>query len=271
MSASPRTFGVGGGVGAGEGGRADEREKPGISVVIPVYNEQGNIRPLWDELVPVLEDVSRTWEIIFVDDGSTDESRARILEVMRRRLPHHARVRLIRFEENLGQSAALRAGFGHVRSDVVITIDADLQNDPRDIPRLLGALAKADAVIGWRHPRRDPLVRRVSSRIGNLLAPSGTGEIVHDTASPFRVFRKACLPALCPLSLKGMHRFIPVLFKMSGHEVIEMKVHHRPRIHGQSKYGVWNRAFPVLVDCIGVRWMQWRRHVVRVHVVEESE
>ena len=264
MSVLSYTFG-----GAGEGGRADEREKPGISVVIPVYNEQDNIRPLWDELLPVLEDVSRTWEIIFVDDGSTDESRSRILEVMRRRLPHHARIRLIRFEENLGQSAALWAGFGHVRYDVVITLDADLQNDPRDIPALLGALAKVDAVIGWRHPRRDPIVRRISSRIGNLFCAFGTGEVVHDTASPFRVFRKACLPALCPF--EGMHRFIPVLFKMSGHEVIEMKVHHRPRIHGQSKYGVWNRVFPVLVDCIGVRWMKWRRHVAREHVVEVSE
>ena len=253
----------------GEGGRADEREKPGISVVIPVYNEQDNIRPLWDELVPALEDVGRTWEIIFVDDGSTDESRSRILEVMRRRLPHHARARLIRFEENLGQSAALWAGFGHVRSDVVITIDADLQNDPRDISRLLGALAKVDAVIGWRHPRRGPLVKRVSSRIGNLFCAFCTGELVHDTASPFRVFRRACLPALFPF--KGMHRFIPVLFRQSGHEVVEMKVRHRPRIHGRSKYGVRNRVFPVLVDCIGVRWLKWRRHVAREHVVEESE
>lgn len=257
MSALPHTFGGEDGVELPRGSRADGRKKPDISVVIPVYNEQENIRLLWDELVPVLEDLDRPWEVIFVDDGSTDESRSRILEVMHRCLPHHTRrVHLIRFEENLGQSAALWAGFGHVRSNVVITLDADLQNDPRDIPCLLSALAEADAVIGWRHPRRDSLVRRVSSRIGSLCCAFATGEFVHDTASSFRVFRKACLPALYPF--KGLHRFIPALFKISGAEVIEMKVHHRPRVHGQSKYGIWNRVFPVLIDCFGVRWMKQR-------------
>lgn len=250
----------------GEGDRADEREKPDVSVVIPVYNEEENILPLWDELAPVLEGLGRLWEVVFVDDGSTDASRSRITEVMHRCPPTSiCGPLLVRFEQNLGQSAALWAGFGHSRSDTVITIDADLQNDPRDIPRLLGALAEADAVIGWRHPRSGPLIRRASSRAGNLFCSFITGELVHDTGSSLRVFRRSCLPALYPF--KGLHRFIPVLFKMSGHEVIEMKVRHRPRIHGQSKYGVWNRVFPVLVDCLGVRWMKWRRIVAREHVV----
>lgn len=250
----------------GEGDRADEREKPDISIVIPVYNEQDNIQPLWDELVPVLESLGQRWEIVFVDDGSTDASRSRILEVMHRRPPlRHTRTLLVRFEENLGQSAALWAGFGHIRSDAVVTIDADLQNDPRDIPRLLSALAMADAVVGWRHPRSGSLIRRASSRAGNLFCSFVTGEFVHDTASSLQAFRRSCLPMLYPF--KGLHRFIPVLFKMSGLEVIEIKVRHRPRIHGKSKYRVSNRVFPFLADCLGVRWMKWRRIAARECVV----
>lgn len=265
MSASSHVF-----MGVRERIRTDDRGKPGISIVIPVYNEQDNIRCLWDELAPVLEDVDRPWEVIFVDDGSTDESRSRILEMMHLHpTAPHGGIRLIRFDKNLGQSAALWVGFGHVRYDVVTTMDADLQNDPRDIPCLLSALATADAVVGLRRPRRDPLARSISSRIGNRFCTLVTGALLRDTGSPLRVFKKDCLPAL--YFFKGLHRFIPVLFKISGYKVVETRVRHRPRIHGQSKYGIRGRIIPTLVDCFGIRWMMRRRNVSGEYVVEELE
>jgi dolichol-phosphate mannosyltransferase len=234
-----------------------------LSVVVPVYDEEKSLPPLWIELREVLERLGLAFEVIFVDDGSGDRS-AEIIRGFREADP---RVRLVRLKENGGETAATDAGFKAARGRRVVVMDADLQNDPRDIPTLLSHLDHWDAVTGWRVERAqgDGLVRRVSSRIANQFRNWVSDESIHDSGCTFRAFRRECLRGL--VLYHGFHRFIPTLLKMRGYRVIEVPVSHRPRRFGRSKYGVLNRAAVAFADLLAIRWMKAR--LLRYEVVED--
>jgi len=225
-----------------------------LSVVIPVYNEEDSLPLLWPELRSVLEAEGLVFEIVFVDDGSRDRSG----EIIRSLRESDPRVRLVRLKANAGETAATDAGFHTARGRWVVTMDADLQNDPRDIPGLLRHLEKWDAVTGWRVNRGggDSLVRRLSSRVANGVRNWLSDEVIQDSGCTFRAFRLDCLRGL--VLYRGFHRFIPTLLKMRGYRVLEVPVRHRPRRFGQSKYGVLNRVFVATADLLVVRWMKSR-------------
>jgi glycosyltransferase involved in cell wall biosynthesis len=220
-----------------------------LSVIVPVLDEVESIPHFWEELDAALDPLELAAEVIFVDDGSTDGSAEAIRAVMAR----DPRVRLLGIKVNAGLSAAFHAGYEAARAPIVVTIDADLQNDPREIPALLAALEGADAAVGWRRERHDPWAKRVSSRIANTLRDRLTGDFVRDSACSLRAMRRECLHAIPPYS--GMHRFVPTLLRTAGYRVAEVPVRHRPRRFGQSKFGVRNRALRAFVDLLVVRWM----------------
>lgn len=225
---------------------------PEISLVIPVYNEEENLPVLHGEILRAMEGVGRPWEVLYVDDGSTDTSPA-ILGGLAR---EDSRVRVIRQRRNSGQSAALDAGFRHARGGIVVTLDADLQNDPADIPRLLERIGEYDVVSGVRARRRDSWVRKVSSRVANGIRNRVTHESVTDVGCTLRAVRSEYLRRV-PV-FNGMHRFLPTLLRMEGARVTEVPVNHRPRLHGVPKYNIRNRIWRALLDLFGVRWMQSR-------------
>jgi len=229
-------------------------QPPDLSVVIPVYNEEENLQLLWQELREVLDTMGVGAEVIFVDDGSRDRS----AEIIRAFREQDRRVRLVRLKSNAGETAANDAGFRAARGRHVVTMDADLQNDPRDIPALLSHLDQWDAVTGWRVDRAagDSLVRRLSSRIANRVRNALSDESIQDSGCTFRAFRRECLTDL--VLFKGFHRFIPTLLRMRGFRVLEVPVNHRPRRFGQSKYGIGNRAFRAFYDLLVIRWMKDR-------------
>ncbi len=219
-----------------------------VSVVVPLFNEEQSVAILQRELADALTGVD--YEIIFVDDGSQDETVARIAT--------DPRTRLLRFEKNAGQSAAIFAGLEAVRSEVAVLIDGDLQNDPADIPRLLAEISRgADLVCGYRAQRKDTLLKRITSRVANFVRSRFTRDGVRDTGCTLKAMRRDCIAALVPF--KGMHRFIPALVKGAGYRLVEIPVNHRPRRFGQSKYGLGNRALRATIDMFGVRWLLSRR------------
>ncbi|HEU5189291.1 MAG TPA: glycosyltransferase family 2 protein [Methylomirabilota bacterium] len=227
---------------------------PDLSIVIPVYNEEENLPLLWPEIRDVLAPTGLAYEVIFVDDGSRDRS----AEVIRAFRDEDPRVRLVRLKANAGETAATDAGFKTARGRYVVSMDADLQNDPHDIPGMLKYLEQWDAVTGWRVNRAagDSLVRRLSSRIANRVRNALSDEAIQDSGCTFRAFRRECLRDLA--LYRGFHRFIPTLLKMRGYRVLEVPVNHRPRRFGKSKYGIGNRAFRASVDLMVVRWMKDR-------------
>jgi glycosyltransferase involved in cell wall biosynthesis len=231
-----------------------------LSVVVPFYDEVDNIEPLHGEIDAALAGVEGGVEFIYVDDGSRDGSGERLLELAKR----DQRVRVIRFDANHGQSAALDAGFRALRGEITVTLDADLQNDPADIPRLLEALDRADLVNGVRIKRRDSLVRKISSRVANGFRNWATRESVTDVGCSLRAMRSSYLREV--KLYRGMHRFLPTLLRMEGATVTEVPVNHRMRRHGVSKYGISNRLFVGIVDVFAVRWMQNR--VLRYRIEE---
>lgn len=229
-----------------------------LSVVIPAYNEQDNVYPLYKELKPVLARLTKDYEIIFVDDGSRDHTFSRIRSLH----AHDKRVHAIRFRRNFGQGAALDAGFKRAKGDIVVYMDADLQTDPRDIPTLIRELKKGqgdgkgyDAVIGWRWKRHDPFGKRIASGFANWLRKSLTGERIHDAGCPLKVIRKDAAKAL---SLTGeMHRYVSTLLLMQGYRVGEVKISHRPRYAGKTKYGA-GRLFRGLLDLLLIKfWLSF--------------
>jgi glycosyltransferase involved in cell wall biosynthesis len=236
---------------------------PDLSVVIPVYNEEESLSALWPELREVLDGLGLACEVVFVDDGSQDRS----AEIIRGFRDADPRVRLVRLKANAGETAATDAGFRAARGRRVVTMDADLQNDPRDIPKLLSHLDRWDAATGWRVSRRegDGVVRRVSSRVANSVRNRLSDESIQDSGCTFRAFRRECLRGL--VLYRGLHRFIPTLLRMRGFRVIEVPVRNRPRRFGQSKYGVLNRAVVAFVDLLAVRWMKSRR--LRYEIAED--
>jgi glycosyltransferase involved in cell wall biosynthesis len=233
-----------------------------LSLVIPAYNERENLAPLLEEISAAL--TGRSYEVIVVDDGSTDGT-VDTLKTLRQRYPA---LRYIVFEANAGQTAAFAAGFRAARAPVVITLDADLQNDPADIPQLLDTMRRtgATAVAGYRATRRDSAWKRLQSRIANGVRNRLNGEAIRDTGCSLKAFRTDAVRDL-PL-FAGMHRFLPTLVKMQGGTVTEVPVGHRPRRHGSTKYGMWNRVWRSLVDAFAVRWMQ--RRALRYRVREEQ-
>ena len=233
-----------------------------LSIVIPVYNERDNILPLEEKLEKELPKLKLTYEIIFVDDGSTDGS-PHIINSIKNNNPH---IRLIRFGSNNGQSAAFAAGFKAARGKIFITLDADLQNNPADIPLLLEKIQNFDVVCGWRFKRNDPWVKRISSKIGNAVRNSLSQEEIADTGCSLKAFRRECFDKV--KLFKGMHRFFPTLMKMEGFRVTQVKVSHYPRLHGESKYNIRNRLFSSLHDLMAIRWMKNRQ--INYDIIEED-
>jgi glycosyltransferase involved in cell wall biosynthesis len=234
-----------------------------LSVVIPVYNEEENLPPLWDELRGVLEGLRLSFEVVFVDDGSRDRS----AEIVRAFRDVDPRVRLVRLKANAGETAATDAGFKAARGRFIVTMDADLQNDPADLPALIARLDTWDAATGWRVDRGtgDTWVRRVSSRTANRIRNAISDETVQDSGCTYRALRRECLRDL--VLYRGFHRFIPTLLRMRGFRVVEVPVRNRPRRFGQSKYGIMNRAFVAFADLLVVRWMKSR--MLRYEVAED--
>jgi glycosyltransferase involved in cell wall biosynthesis len=235
---------------------------PSLTVVVPFFDEQENVDPLILELLPVLEATGRAFEVIAVDDGSTDGTQDRL-----RALAAHPGLRVLCLARNTGQTAALAAGFRAARGDLVATMDGDLQVDPRDLPAMIRILEDqgVDLVYGWRKDRRDPFLRRASTLVANAIRNRLTGERIHDTGCPLKLFRWDVLADM-PL-FTGMHRFLVTLAHIQGWRSAEMIVHHRPRRAGHSKYGVWNRVFRSFRDCLAVRWMQSRWPRVEVQEI----
>jgi dolichol-phosphate mannosyltransferase len=232
-----------------------------VSFVIPCHNEQDNLRALVAAIREAIDPLKRTYEIVIVDDFSSDNS----WKVLKELAAGDARVRGLRFAFNCGQSAALWAGMNAARGRYVITLDADLQNDPRDVPQFLSALEKFDCVCGSRLAARgegDGFVRIASSRIANWVRNKMSGENVADAGCCYRAFKRECIADL--KFFKGMHRFLPTLFKIEGFTVTEIPVRHNPRSAGQSHYGVWNRLFASFYDLLAVRWMKKRMFQYKV-------
>ncbi|MBX3364229.1 MAG: glycosyltransferase family 2 protein [Phycisphaeraceae bacterium] len=236
-----------------------------LSVIAPAHNEQENIAPLVSEIEQAL--VGVRFECIIVDDGSTDNTRQVILEHMASR-PWLRCITMTAtpLGKGGGQSAAFWAGFRQARGRLVASLDADLQNDPADLPAMLNLLRErgADMVQGDRsHARRDNAVRRIGSRVGRLFRRMLLGDTIRDTGCSLRIMKRD-IALMIPLEFKGMHRFIPVSARQAGYRVVEMRVNHRPRVAGQTKYGlgVTKRAIPGLIDCFAVRWMGKRRRPV---------
>jgi glycosyltransferase involved in cell wall biosynthesis len=235
--------------------------QPDLSVVFPVYNEEENVPILLDEIAAALDGQGWTYEVIAVDDGSKDRS----LEVLRAAKEKHPTLRILAFEKNSGQTAALDAAWRAARGKYVVSLDADLQNDPADIPPMMRRLEEsgADMVIGVRVNRHDTWSRKMQSRIGNSVRNWITNDDITDTGCSLKLARRA---AIEPVRLyTGMHRFLPTLVRHAGYKVVEMPVNHRARKYGVSKYGAMNRAFRGLADCLAVRWMGKRmlRYKVR--------
>lgn len=219
-----------------------------ISVVVPVFDEEENLRPLHAEIARALDSLAEPAEIVFVDDGSRDRSLGVLLEIRR----EDRRVRVVQFKRNAGQTAAMAAGFDHARGEIVITLDADMQNDPADIPRLVAELRRGfDVVAGWRKERHDGFVlRRLPSMIANRLIAWVTGVAIHDTGCTLKAFRREVVQNL-PIYAE-QHRFLPAMSAGSGARVSELVVNHRARRFGHSKYGI-GRATRVLLDLASIQ------------------
>lgn len=226
-------------------------QQPDLSVVFPVYNEEENIPILLREIAAALEGRGWTYEIVAVDDGSTDRS----LEVLRSLRTQYPTLRVLALEKNSGQTAALDAAWRGAHGRLVVSLDADLQNDPADIPAMMQKLeqSKSDMVIGVRVNRRDTWGRRMQSRIGNGVRNWITGDQITDTGCSLKLVKKEAVDRVRLFT--GMHRFLPTLVRYAGYKVVEMPVNHRARQFGVSKYGAMNRAFRGLADCFAVRWM----------------
>ena len=219
-------------------------------MLLPVFNESENLVPLHERLTVALEPLRRDYEVIYVDDGSTDGS----WDVLKKLAASDPLVRLVRLRRNFGQTAALAAGFAHARHTILVTLDADLQNDPHDIPGLVELLAAGyDVVSGWRRRRQDKwLTRILPSQVANFLTRVVSGVPLHDFGCTLKAYRREIIQ---DMSLYGeMHRFLPVLAAWVGGRVTELEVTHHPRIHGVSKYGVF-RTYRVLVDLMTLKFI----------------
>lgn len=223
------------------------------SVVIPLKNEESNIVDLINELEPIMSGLHDSWELICVDDGSTDSTLPILIDLLKIK----TFLRIIIFNKNYGQSSAFDAGFKSAKGEFVITLDGDRQNDPADIPRLIEAIADSDLVCGHRVNRKDPLTKRITSSLANPIRSWICEDGVHDTGCSLKIYRTACLRQI--KMYNGMHRFLPALFKIEGFRIKEVPVNHRERIKGTSKYNFLNRSFNTISDLWAVAWMKKRQ------------
>lgn len=242
---------------------------PELSIVVPCFDEQDNVPLLAAELRSVLEKQAiHDYEVIFVDDGSRDATAERVRAEVAR--GPEGCFRLVRLRENAGESAATEAGIRRARGAWITVMDGDLQNDPADLPTLLAPLRRgeADCVCGYRAERGegDSAWRAVQSRVANAVRDTLAGDRLRDAGCTYRVFRRECLERV--KLFRGMHRFLPSLVRLEGYRVVEVPIRNRPRLHGRSKYGMWNRAFAAFRDLLAVRWM--RSRVVPWRIAEDS-
>ncbi|MGA2177710.1 MAG: glycosyltransferase family 2 protein [Verrucomicrobiota bacterium] len=238
-------------------------DAPVISLAVPCFNEEENLRAFFQAAQAALDPLQLPYEIIVTDDGSADASWAVLKECAAR----DPRLRALRLAANYGQSAALWAGMKAARGRYIITLDADLQNDPRDLPAFLKALERFDCVCGNRVAARwqgDNWMRIASSRIANWVRNKLSGEQIQDAGCTYRAFKRECVAEL--KFFKGMHRFLPTLVKMEGFTVTEISISHHPRFAGRTHYGIWNRLFASFYDLLAVRWM--KRRMFRFQIAE---
>jgi len=221
------------------------KKKWDISIIIPLYNEERNVLPLWSSIRKVMANLNREYEVIFIDDGGTDKT----FEILKKLHKRDPKVKVIKFRTNFGQSAAMAAGFEAAKGDIIISMDGDLQNDPKDIPRLIQKLEEGyDVISGWRKNRKDKLLlRRIPSQIANKLICFITKVKLHDTGCSLKAYRSEIIKRI---NLYGeLHRFIPALARIEGARIAEMVVDHHPRRFGKSKYNI-TRTFRVIMDLI---------------------
>lgn len=228
------------------------------SIVIPLKNEEENIEELIGEIVPIMETLEEPWEIICINDGSTDGTGLEL-----KRLQNClSQLRVITFDRNYGQSSAFDAGFKAARGKYVITLDGDRQNDPCDIPKLLKVIEDADLVCGFRARRKDPFIKKITSSLANAVRSRLCKDGVRDTGCSLKIYRRSRLNQI--KMFQGMHRFLPALFVIEGFRVKEVEVNHRERLKGKTKYNFLNRSFNTIADMFAVRWMYKRRLNYRI-------
>ena len=229
---------------------------PDLSIIIPVYNEEENVFPLYEELKGVLLTLDKTSEIIFIDDGSTDLSFSYLMDLH----THDRAVKILKFKKNFGQSAAMKAGFDHAKGRIIVSMDADLQNDPRDIPALLEKLTndEYDVVCGWRNIRNDSFSKKICSKLANWLRTLLTGEKIHDSGCTLRAYTR---DSIADIELYGeLHRYIPAILMWRGYRIGEIEVNHRERSHGKTKYS-WQRLIKGFLDLLVITF--WQRYSAR--------
>lgn len=224
-----------------------------IAILVPMFNESGNVDSMVHEVTAAFGAGSRSWELVLVDDASTDDTWKRILGAQ----AADPRVRGLRHTRNQGQSAAVWTGITGTTTPLICTLDGDLQNDPADLLPMLGLLDSVDFVCGHRVNRRDSWVRKISSRMARSARQRALGYDFADTGCALRAFRRTCLTGVFPFN--GLHRFLPILVAGNGSKTREVPVNHRPRVAGVSKYGIWNRLGRGIFDLMGVAWYQRRR------------
>ncbi len=229
------------------------------SVIVPVYNEEGSVKELYPKLRQVMDSLKRPYELIFINDGSSDKT----LEVLKDFRKKGEYLTILDLRKNFGQSAAMKAGFDNASGKIIISMDGDMQNDPSDIPKLIGKIKEGyDVVSGWRHERKDPLSKKIPSKISNFLHRKATGVEIHDSGCSLKAYKKECLEGL---ELYGeMHRYIPAMIAEKGYKIGEVKVKHHPRVHGKSKYGV-SRLFKGFLDLVDLEfWMHYAARPLHV-------
>jgi len=247
-------------------GAATAQEKPNLSLVVPCHNEQENLRPLVAAIEETIGTLKLSYEVIITDDCSTDKS----WEILKDMAAQNPAIRIQRFAVNSGQSAALWAGMQAAAGRYIVTLDADLQNDPRDLPLFLEASSKFDCVCGSRVAARskgDHFIRIASSRIANWVRNRISREEIHDSGCCYRLFRRECVAGL--KFFNGMHRFLPTLIKMEGFTVMEIPIRQNPRTTGRSHYSIRNRLFSSFYDLLAVCWM--KRRMLRYQIAESVE
>lgn len=226
------------------------KNKPYFSIIVPAFNEESNVAPLHAEIVKTMEKLNKPYEIIFVNDGSTDNTL--------KKLKNLSPIKIINLRKNYGQSSALDAGIKNAQGDLIITLDGDGQNDPKDIPKLINKLNGYDVICGWRYQRKDPFLKRFISNGAKFLGTQMVNPGVHDSGCTLRVYKKE---AVEDLNLHGeLHRMIPAILRWQGFRITEVKVNHRPREHGYTKYN-WKRIVKGFLDMINV-WF-WRKYESR--------
>lgn len=232
------------------------------SVIVPVKNEEENLIPLIQELEPVMAGLGKPWELIVIDDGSTDKS----LDILKSLQQEKSYLRILSFTRNFGQTSAFAAGFEAAKGEFLITLDGDRQNDPQDITKVIAAISDCDLVCGWRVDRKDPWQKKFISGFSNWIRSRFCQDGIHDTGCSLKVYRRE---ALARIKLyHGMHRFLPALFKIEGFKVKEIPVNHRERTKGKTKYHFFNRFVGPIVDMCVVRWMR-KRHL-RYEIKDQS-